>query len=299
MSSSRAVRSRRLPRERAGDQARARRRERDARRRRARRRRAPARRRGAYPRRGGRTGQRPALGVCRLPQLTPCLGGPPSRRDGRGAACRGHSRARRRLRGRTGDRGRGRARPGADRRADRLDPSRGALGLAPPPQRPRGAQAARRRPAVHTRRLGRRRAHRRGQCPRRRQRDRARGAAPPTDPPARGGGARSLPDPVPAVRSEPGRAPRGRAPPARCARHAARRGPRGARPGGAPRPVHRSDAGDRGRARRRGDRLDVPGRALRLAAPRRRGAPAKDAGVPIEHVVADLPSGAPLEGAAR
>ena len=71
-------------------------------------------------------------------------------------------------------------------------------------------------------------------------------------------------------------APRGGATPARRAVRAALRGHRRARADRAPRSLHRDDGDDPRRARRRGDRLDLPGRALGMAAARsRRAAPGR------------------------
>ena len=81
-----------------------------------------------------------------------------------------------------------------------------------------------------------------------------------------------------------GRASRGRAASARGARRSS--GPRGSRPTGRSRTPTRT----RRRCRRsttsgrRGDRLDVPRRALRLAPARPRRAPARRRGLPVEHV---------------
>ena len=110
---------------------RARRGQRDARGRRAHRRRPRARRGGADPGRRGRAGERAARRLRRLRGLAPCGRRPPARPDGRAAA-------RRRASPRTATCSRA-ARSTAvedmlalehDRRADRLDASRGDVGLA-------------------------------------------------------------------------------------------------------------------------------------------------------------------------
>ncbi len=222
----------------------------------------------------------PSARVRRLPQLAARVRGQARGQDGGRAARRGDPRARRRLRGRPDRRRPGRARARGRRRADRLDPSRADLRLAAEEERPRRAPPAGRRPTVPARRLRRRRPHRPGERARRRQRDRPRRPAARPDPAAGGGRARRLPDRLPAERPRPGRAPRGRAAPARRAHRAARRGHRGARADRPPRPVHRHDAGDRGRAGRRGDHLHLPGRALRMAQARRRRAAAQGRGRP-------------------
>ena len=128
-----------------------------------------------------------------------------------------------------------------------------------------------RRAARRARRRRRVRASRRQRAGRR-ERDRARRAAPRAHPHPREGGPGQLPDRLSAERPEPRAASRGGAAPAPGARVAACGGHRGARPGRAPGPVHRRHAVDRGRADGRDHRLDVPRRALRLAAQRPRGA---------------------------
>ena len=116
---------------------------------------------------------------------------------------------------------------------------------------------------------------------------------------ARAAEARGISRRLPAERPRRGRAPRGRAAPARRAQPAPRRGDRGARADRAPGPVHGDDAGDRGRAGRRGDRLDVPGRALRLAAAGRGRAAARGRRSPGRARRGRSRCADPLEGLAR
>ena len=173
---------------------------------------------------------------------------------------------------------------------DRLDAPGAEVRLAAPERR--RPDAARRRAAAG--RARRRRSHARvgrGERARRRERDGPRRDAARADPRARGR------EPRRASSSSRRRATGGGAYEAaeRRLRRALSAPPRGgarrARPDRAPRSVHRRHARRRGRARRRDHRLDVPERALRLAAPGPRSTRLRnDTELPVEHVEVDVPS---------